>query len=429
MLYYNPYFDDLKDERIEIIEEKLINDTKHILAILHKKDVNVCPKCFSDKTISYGKRKKIINCDLFAHYKTNLILEFYRFQCKSCNHIFHDSTNIILKNERIAKSSKIQILLDLKEDHTFKYIANKNNVSIQTVVDIFDSFVNPVRKTLPEVICIDEFKNLKLADGKYAFLILDPLSHKVVDVLEDRKTERLEQYFYNIPWDERKNVKYIVSDMYYPYKTMIKQFFPNAIHVIDAYHYTEYVSNAFNDVRIRIQKEFNENTKEYRVLKQNWKLLSTFIKEIPNKDIYNAFQQKNTSPSDVINDCLSLSSELAGAYALYQDFLISINDVYLHNAESFINNWIDTLEQSEIKEFNSIKNTFINWKDGIINSFMRFGEKRLHNGYIEGMNNHIKVIKRISYGYYNFKHFRARIMYIINQDCIAKNYYYYNKFM
>ena len=429
MLYYNPYFDDLKDERIEIIEEKLINDTKHILAILHKKDVNVCPKCFSDKTISYGKRKRIINCDLFAHYKTNLILEIYSFQCKSCNHIFHDSTNIILKNEKIAKSSKIQILLDLKEDHTFKYIANKNNVSIQTVIDIFDSFVNPVRKTLPEVICIDEFKNLKLADGKYAFLILDPLSHKVVDVLEDRKTERLEQYFYNIPWDERKNVKYIVSDMYYPYKTMIKQFFPNAIHVIDAYHYTEYVSNAFNDVRIRIQKEFNENTKEYRVLKQNWKLLSTFIKEIPNKDIYNAFQQKNTSPSDVINDCLSLSSELAGAYALYQDFLISINDVYLHNAESFINNWIETLEQSEIKEFNSIKNTFINWKDGIINSFMRFGEKRLHNGYIEGMNNHIKVIKRISYGYYNFKHFRARIMYIINQDCIAKNYYYYNKFM
>ena len=59
---------------------------------------------------------------------------------------------------------------------------------------------------------------------------------------------------------------------------------------------------------------------------------------------------------------------------------------------------------------------------------MRFGERRLHNGYIEGINNHIKVIKRISYGYTNFKHFRARIMYIINQECISKNYYYYNKF-
>jgi transposase len=189
---------------------------------------------------------------------------------------------------------------------------------------------------LPEVICIDEFKNLRSAEGKYAFLILDPLAHKIVDVLEDRKTETLEKYFYFIPWYERKKIKYIVSDMYCPYRTLIKQFFPYAIHVIDAYHYTEYVSNAFNDVRIRIQKQFAENTKEYRVIKNNWKLLSTFIKEIPSKDMYNAYQQKYTFPSDIINDCLTLSNELTSAYSMYQDFLLSINNMYLHNAEEFI---------------------------------------------------------------------------------------------
>ena len=428
MSYYNPYLDDLKDERIEIVEEKLVGDTKHIYAVLHRKDVNTCPNCSSIHTISYGKRKRLINCDLFAHYKTSLVLEYHRFQCKDCNHIFNDSTNIVLRNERIAKSTKIQVLLDLKEDHTFKYIAKKNNISLQTVIDIFEVHVNPVRKNLPEVICIDEFKNLRMADGKYAFLILDPLAHKVVDVLEDRKTETLIKYFSAIPWDERKKVKYIVSDMYYPYKTVIKQFFPYAVHVIDCYHYTEYVSEAFNDVRIKTQKQFDENSKEYRVIKNNWKLLSTFIKEIPIKDMYNAYQQKYTSPSDVLNDCLTLSNELAGAYSMYQDFLLSVNNVYLHNAEEFINNWIKTLNETDIKEFHNIKNTFINWKNEIVNSFIRFGERRLHNGYIEGMNNHIKVIKRISYGYTNFKHFRARIMYIVNQECISKNYYFYNKF-
>ena len=151
MSYYNPYLDDLKDERIEIIEEKLIGDTKHIYAVLHRKDVCTCPNCSSIHTISYGKRKRLINCDLFAHYKTNFVLEYRRFQCKDCNHVFNDSTNIVLKNERIAKSTKIQILLDLKEDHTFKYIAQKNNVSLQTVIDIFELHIKPVRKTLPEV--------------------------------------------------------------------------------------------------------------------------------------------------------------------------------------------------------------------------------------------------------------------------------------
>ena len=93
--------------------------------------------------------------------------------------------------------------------------------------------------------------------------------------------------------------------------------------------------------------------------------------------MYNAYQQKYTSPSDIINDCLTLSNELTSAYSMYQDFLLTINNVYLHNAEEFISQWINTLNETEIKEFHNIKNTFVHWKDEIVNSFIRFGERRL----------------------------------------------------
>ena len=63
---------------------------------------------------------------------------------------------------------------------------------------------------------------------------------------------------------------------------------------------------------------------------------------------------------------------------------------------------------------------FINWKTEIINSFIRFGDKRLHNGYLEGINNKIKVIKRLSYGYRNFTHFRNRILYMVNSEYTLK---------
>lgn len=62
---------------------------------------------------------------------------------------------------------------------------------------------------------------------------------------------------------------------------------------------------------------------------------------------------------------------------------------------------------------------FYNWKQEILNSFICFGEKKLHNCYIEGINNQIKVIKRIAFGYQNFTHFRNRIMYIINNGVSA----------
>lgn len=83
------------------------------------------------------------------------------------------------------------------------------------------------------------------------------------------------------------------------------------------------------------------------------------------------------------------------------------------------NTLFQTLNETDIKEFHNIKH--IHQLERMNkNYFMIFGERRLHNGYIEGMNNHIKVIKRIYYGYNNFKYFRARIMYIIIQECISK---------
>ena len=42
-------------------------------------------------------------------------------------------------------------------------------------------------------------------------------------------------------------------------------------------------------------------------------------------------------------------------------------------------------------------------------------ERIYSNGFTEGINNKIKVIKRIGFGYKNFKLFRARILYIFNK--------------
>ena len=53
----------------------------------------------------------------------------------------------------------------------------------------------------------------------------------------------------------------------------------------------------------------------------------------------------------------------------------------------------------------SIK-TLNEFKDNIFNTFTY----SYHNGYIEGNNNFIKVIKRIAFGFRSFRHFKPRIM-------------------
>ena len=43
-----------------------------------------------------------------------------------------------------------------------------------------------------------------------------------------------------------------------------------------------------------------------------------------------------------------------------------------------------------------------------------FLDESYSNGYTEGLNNLIKVIKRVGFGYRNFKFFRMRLLYILN---------------
>ena len=53
----------------------------------------------------------------------------------------------------------------------------------------------------------------------------------------------------------------------------------------------------------------------------------------------------------------------------------------------------------------SIKN-LIEFKNDIYNTF----KNKYNNGYIEGNNNFIKVLKRVAFGFRNFRRIKARIM-------------------
>ena len=89
---------------------------------------------------------------VFIIYKTR------RFYCKTCKHTYYEKNPFSLKHDKISTYTIYGVLTDLK-DHTvtFKNVAEKYNLSITSVQNIFDSYVDVKRRILPEVICIDEF--------------------------------------------------------------------------------------------------------------------------------------------------------------------------------------------------------------------------------------------------------------------------------
>lgn len=68
--------------------------------------------------------------------------------------------------------------------------------------------------------------------------------------------------------------------------------------------------------------------------------------------------------------------------------------------------------------------TISRWREYIVNSFI---DDRYLNGFTEGINNKIKVIKRNGFGYRSFKLLRARILYIFNKKLRDKKFKNYLK--
>ena len=83
-------------------------------------------------------------------------------------------------------------------------------------------------------------------------------------------------------------------------------------------------------------------------------------------------------------------------------------DDYLHKMLFF--KWILTAENSRLSDYRECASTFMNWGKSILNTF----DYPYTNGFTEGCNNKIKVLKRNAYGYRNFERFRKRILHMFN---------------
>ena len=378
-----------------------------------------CPICNKFTSSVHDKLKpiksKYLDC---CGQKTFLIINKRRFHCYNCKKIFTESIELNRKNGNVSNKVIIQIRKDLLNYNlTVDNIAIKNHVS-QYVVrqELIDAtkMLPEFQKNLPRVISFDEFK-ADTSNGKYAFILTDPIQKVVLDILPSRKKERLIQYFTFT--ENRRSVEYIISDMYEPYLLVQKTMFPHAKYVVDKFHYIRYIMDALDKIRIRLQNQYGEKSKEDKLLKnkKNVSLLRKYGNDVSwwvEQERYRNGHIVRILPGEIIQEILNISDELRQGYQLKELFLDIVNHASFNDAKRQLVDFIELCRGSQIDEFITAANTIDNWLEYIVNSFI---DKRFTNGYTEGINNKIKVIKRNAFGYKNFDFFRRRILYIFNK--------------
>ena len=98
--------------------------------------------------------------------------------------------------------------------------------------------------------------------------------------------------------------------------------------------------------------------------------------------------------------------ELKERYQVWFNRAKEIGQEKIKEVKKELEAFYQVVEESGIPEMKQAIETFRNWQVEIMNSFV-YGHS---NGFLEGINNTTKVIKRNGYGYKNFKRFRARIL-------------------
>ena len=367
-----------------------------------------CPRCgcVFNKEQTYEKNgfktSDILMLDVCNH-GCILRLKKQRFLCHSCNKKFFAKTKLVNDGCFISNPVKYAIALELKNKISEKDISNRYRVSPNTVERIIDSYYDTqklYKNYLPEVLSFDEFKSVKSSEGTMSFHMCDGKTGKTIDIVEDRKLNSLMRYFSYYTHKARSNVKLIVIDMYSPYISLIKIMFPNAEIIIDKFHLVNLISTSLNKTRINIMKTDKKN---YNKLKRYWKLLLKPQEELNNSKWKKwwCFEDVMTQ-ADVVNYLINLNIQLKETYETYQTILYSLKTNNYNQLERILNNKNDNISSYMKTSIKTLKSYLPYIKNTLLNPY--------HNGFVEGNNNFIKVLKRIAFGFRSFRRFKARIM-------------------
>ena len=363
-----------------------ISNQLHISIELPRK-AHVCPDCGAVTDRIHDYRTQVIK-DVPMARNTFLHLRKRRYRCGHCGKRFAEKNTFVPRYYRVTSRLVAAVIEEFRKTDSAKGVASRFNLSAPTVMRYFAP-VNYRCRKLPEVLSIDEFKG-NAGGQKYQTILTDPKNQKVLDILPDRYESNLIRYFKG--FENRENVKYFVSDMNPHFREVAKVCFPKAAIVADRYHVTRQAVWAMERVRKNEQSKLSDRFRKY-FKRSRWLL--------------------NKAPEKLTDDdrnrlalMFEIAPRLADAYRVKNEFLEVMHSGSSQAGKQKLIQWLCAVETMDLPEFSDCTKACHNWFQEILNAL----DVPWSNGFTEGCNNKIKVLKRVCFGVRNFQNFRKRIL-------------------
>ncbi|MFC4410314.1 ISL3 family transposase, partial [Chungangia koreensis] len=228
----------------------------------------------------------------------------------------------------------------------------------------------------------------------YQLIIADAETKEPLDILPNRRKKTIVDYLqrYGI------QVEIVVMDMSPSFKAAVRKVLNKPVIIADRFHFCRYIYWALDGVRRRVQLDWHDYDR-----KKCKRMRHVFFKD----------SEKLTDQDRwYLERYLKMSEELRKAYELKEAYNKWFKGAKTNGESGIVeikealHRFYALVKEANIKEFIRAIQTFRNWETEILNSF----SFNYSNGFLEGINNKTKVMKRNAYGFRNFIRARARIL-------------------
>lgn len=319
-------------------------------------------------------------------------------ECKSCGKVKQETLTWLADNPFYTKRFAFFVGRRCR-GATVADVAKETNLDWHTIKELEKQYMQEQLRRIgtpaPEVIGVDEISIRK--GHTYRIVVSDMIRRRPIWFGgEDRSEESMDEFFKWLGPKKSRKIRLAVMDMWKPFRvsTLKIGHAPQAAILFDKFHIMRHLGEALDKVR---KSEYARlSGKDRRFIKgQKYTLLSH------RENLTNTGRQS-------LRLLLKANKRLNTAYLLKESF----DQLWEYNSEvwarRFFDNWCNSLKWQRLKPYDRFAKMIEDHWDGIA-AFCK-PENKVALGFVEGLNNKIRVIQRRAYGLRDNEYLRLKVL-------------------
>ena len=331
-----------------------------------------------------------------ADHRIYLDLEVRRVDCRQCGAVKRERLDFLVENALHTKRFALYVGRRCRSG-TIRDVAEELRLDWQTVkrleMDYMREQIRRVGTPGPKVIGIDE---ISIRKGHTYRIVVSDLERRrpIWFGGDDRSEASMDQFYRFLGQKKAKRIRLAVMDMWKAFRNSAHRNAPQAAILFDKFHVMKHLGEALDKIRKAEYARLGGKQRQF-IKGQKYTLLS-------HPQNLTGTARKN------LKLLLAANKRLNTAYLLKESF----GQLWDYNREAwarkFFDNWRASLKWQRLKPYEKFAEMIERHWDGIAAYCQP--ENKVALGFVEGLNNKVRVMQRRAYGLRDEEYLRLKVL-------------------